>query len=569
MSNSSKFKCPQCLSDVVVSTELAGTRVKCPVCQAMLTVPLSIGHEQLFDDLFDDGASGGNPDRNDPGHGKIDDAVKRQENVSSDQATVDESRAETRHPVEVQFVGGNQVEADSVTHVSDGDAVSGIEFIDDVGSTSKSESDKSNDPFAYDDSKALHIDGVTDRLLVPGSFYFKCPVCDSHMKATENQLGQKVKCTDCHSEVVVTKPKEKPKQDVWRQAATLKTGEEDDLKLSDLVQRPKIDYPISPEYGLDEVQGDLLSPMSGPEGGGGTKSQPETTGTQPPRNRPSNRNTATVRPSTAATRPSSTAAAKPVAKAQPRAKAIELKQVLGFDFFGDVDFMLRTAVSVVFLTLGYTLEESVWRTWFADNGLNGGEKFVQLFPALVGSFGCFVVFCWFISVTFGVLMRSVANGNDRVGEWVGFAPSEWLGSFLIFAVSAWVALLPGVLLGYLAMKITGWFVLVPLGATVSFYLLLPIVLTSAFVNESVYNVFSQTVWESLNRDRDAWLAAYRLFVISAAIFVLGILIVFLPGLLFSLIGAVLQVVGITVYAILIGWQARVVTRRITKQGTAI
>ena len=69
---------------------------------------------------------------------------------------------------------------------------------------------------------------------------------------------------------------------------------------------------------------------------------------------------------------------------------------------------------------------------------------------------------------------------------------------------------------------------------------------------------------SLGDDFDSWFGAYKLFLIPAGLFLIGVLIVFLPGLFFSFIGAVLQVAGITIYGLLIGMQARNVTAGIIR-----
>ena len=563
MSKSPKFKCPQCLADVIVSADAAGTQVQCPVCNASLTAPLSIGHDALFDDLFDDPGE----DSSDQESGTFTHHIGDEDKLDlSDDPTVEESRSETKHPIPIEIPANATTEVESVIPISDVITISDeIDVVDEIQVIAgEQEQPSSSNPFDYDENKNIHIEGVTDGLLAPGSFFFKCPICDSHIKANEDQLGDKVKCSDCYSEIIVAKP-DKPKEiEPWRRPATLKSSDDDDdeFKLADPVDRPPVDYSISPEYGLDEVQGDLLTPLDEPELVSEpappvprNSSKPAKKPASPPRQRQ-------PREQLQQQTPRSTPPASQSIESKP--KAIRLQQLLEFNLVSDLDFILRTVVTIVFLTLAYTMEESVWKTLNLE-GLNGGEKFVRYFPALIGSFMCFVLFCWFMSVTFSVLMRSVANGSKQVEEWVGFAPSEWLGSFLIFAVSSWFALIPGSLLGYFAMKMTGWFFVVPLLASISFCALLPVVLISAFVNESVYNAFSPAIYGSLFQFPDSWLAAYKLFSIAGVLFLIGMLIVFLPGLIFSFIGSLCQVGGITLYAILIGLHARSITTSMSSE----
>lgn len=550
MSKSSKFKCPKCLSDVVVSPELAGTKTQCPVCDATLTVPLSLGHDSLFDDLFDedqgpaDDVNGESLSNDDPnGHAAT---------SGSGDATVDESRSETKSPNPLELARNPTLsESKAEVPISElvaPDAVSIADVAD------GDESPDALDPFSYDENKAIHIDGVSDGLLAPGSFYFKCPVCDSHMKGNENQLGEKVRCTDCYSDIPVVKPKKSDKEDAWRRPATLKTSDDDqELKLADPIERAPIDYTISPEHGLEEIKNDLLSPIVEPE----LASEPAPTIAKP-RDRKSGGRSGkkhTTLKTGAKQRSNATVNSR---ESEETRKPIQFKDAARFEFFGDLDLVLRTSVSVIFLTLFYAMEESVFRTLQMED-LDWGEKFMRYFPALIGSFVCFLLFGWFMAVTFSVLMQNAANGMKRVEQWVGFAPSEWMGSFLIFAISAWAAFLPGALLGYLMMKVSGMFFFMPVLACMSFCVMLPVFLISAFVNQSVYKVWSPEIVGSIGNDFESWFEAYKSFLVPAGLFFLGILIVFLPGLIFSFIGAVLQVVGITIYGLLIGMQARSVT----------
>ena len=259
MNRPNKFKCPKSLSDVVSTPDQAGTRTQCPTCQATLTVPASAGNDSLFDDLFDDdpSESGGNSGIHVDGSGE---------------ATVDESRSETKFPelaqpapkpspeIETDIPTSDLPELSEITEVeevvSEDDVSLDVEPMIDldvgsmVGETEKEiESEESKDPFAYDENKTIKIDGVGGKLQTPDSFYFKCPVCDSQINVVDDQIGETVECTDCFSEIEVVKPK-KSKPDPWQRPARMRSSDEDEeLKLAQPIERPAAVY-ISPDHAV-------------------------------------------------------------------------------------------------------------------------------------------------------------------------------------------------------------------------------------------------------------------------------------------------------------------------------
>ena len=186
----------------------------------------------------------------------------------------------------------------------------------------------------------------------------------------------------------------------------------------------------------------------------------------------------------------------------------------------DVDLVIRSVITVIFLTFSDTMSDYVWATLSRED-LQGGEAFVELVPALLGSVVCLVVAVWLLAITFSVVMSSFANGQDAVEEWVGFSPSEWVGSLAVVAVAVWAALLPGVLLGFVLWKVTGWFVLLPLLAAVSSFALLPLFIISSFYNESAVNIYAADIFESVAAQPDRWRGACKIMALAASFFCLA------------------------------------------------
>ena len=69
--------------------------------------------------------------------------------------------------------------------------------------TSK-KADEHKDPFEVDESAALRIEGITPP---ERSFSTPCPLCASLVYATTSQVGQKLRCHDCHTMVPIQAPK--------------------------------------------------------------------------------------------------------------------------------------------------------------------------------------------------------------------------------------------------------------------------------------------------------------------------------------------------------------------------
>ena len=125
-----------------------------------------------------------------------------------------------------------------------------------------------------DADQPLKIEGLEDAGPADSMVGVRCRVCDTLIYVQEDQLGQKVKCPECYSEVLAeqtaprkTTPAGFPQQPldhvVWtiEPSATNSSREaEDEYRLSEPVERPHVDIPS--HYGLDATSSDLLAPVS-------------------------------------------------------------------------------------------------------------------------------------------------------------------------------------------------------------------------------------------------------------------------------------------------------------------
>lgn len=597
----SEIQCPKCLGQVVVKQAQAGTRVECPGCNASLMAPESMPAESMFDDLFGDSAS--QPVDQTDGSSPSNDVSLDVPVSNAESETLDEEIAEdvgepreydSASIEELPSAGTTESARETQQPVADPDSWAAEtpepfdpmqEAVQALEPTELDELEEleptveHTDPFEYNENKPLRVDGVSPVIVSEDAFFMKCPVCESDLQTNKRELGNKVICTDCHSEITIAEPKSKKrKTDQWRKPATVKrtSDSDDEFKLADPVERPQPDMPLGADVGLDSVAGDLLAPRV-PEADPATTGANSPTKPRPKRQRkPEQGQTGSIQQQGArpfsqnapvgnATSKTGKTGAKPKVSAAAKKKlALQaedgldlpttLNSVSKLELFNDADLMIRTLVAVVFLTFSYTMLDSVWKTLNMTE-LNGGDRFIRYFPAAIGAFVCFAVVVWFMSVTMSVLMRSVANGDKRVREWVGFAPSEWLGSFIAFAFAGWAASVPGGMIGYIAMKLTGVFFLLPMGLAISMFALLPIFFISSFYNESAFNVFAPDILQTVSSAAEHWKSAYISYAILLAGFAIGILILFIPGLLFSFIGAAIQIVALSAFAVMIGLHA--------------
>ena len=578
----------------------AGTRIECPSCSASLTVPETLATESMFDDLFDGPSSepatapaSDSATLDSPSPDPAESFAAILEPASEDSEQEDSATA-AREPLEAKATGeANQPVASTAKDQPKPDAVAKLEAFDPLAEVAEvdqpaddaleelGQEPGGDDPFEYNENKPLRVDGISPIVVDNDSFFMKCPVCDSDLQTNKREIGNNVVCTDCHSEITIAEPeKKKRRTDEWRKAATVKTTSDSDdgFKLEAPVQRPQTEMPVGADVGLDSVAGDLLTPRAPEEDdsaldGSDTKS-PTQRRPKPSRLKPIDQANQTETPTGNQKRnvsPTTGAAStKPIASPRKRKAASQvggedlpptLNQISKLDLLGDVDLMIRTCVAIVFLTFSYAMFDSVWKT-LGMTELPGGERFVRYFPAAIGGFVCFAVVVWFMSITMSVLMRSVANGDKKVREWVGFAPSEWLGSFIAFAFAAWAASLPGGLMGYVSMKLTGAFFLLPLGLAISTFTIFPLFFMSSFYNESAFNIFAPDILQTISATSKTWKLAYISYAILLAGCAIGILILFIPGLLFCLLGAAIQVVVLSAFAVMIGLHANAIIKTI-------
>ena len=478
--------------------------------------------------------------------------------------------------------------------------------------------DTGKDPFEVDPDAPLKIEGLEAVGDVDQVFGLKCDVCDTRIHVNLDQVDSTVQCPVCFSNVAVTPPVKQPKSPSVQPESKTDAGDElalqDAGKLPPAEQEIEPGYGLEPvdkdllkPIARDEDQivdleildeGDEGKP---PEASYGIGSLPShaladedemrledlpdesqaksssdrsaglgnlQSGGQEDSPAPSAENAAS---STAVGARWREEPGRKVGSPSPQVSledgtgqsrvsdtslVSELRQLV--DWLSKVSknpqLIIATLVSLVLFTIGYSFFELFYGSL--------GDKEAGVEANIVGMIGYGFLGClfWlpgvvFFSITFSVLLRDSAEGDAEMDQWPDLAFSEWFVAFAFTAVSFWAASLPGLFFGsvlmFSAQTIIGFLIFVPFFV----FLVIPVCLVSALYNESVVNIFSIDIIKSF-ADRSAkWWQLYQVVLLLLLFFLVGTMVLYLPTIVFSFLGAVIQVVTALGLAAAVGLHA--------------
>ncbi len=429
------------------------------------------------------------------------------------------------------------------------------------------------DPFQIDPDAPLKIEGISESLARENAFGIKCPVCDTHLHALPDQIGSRIECPDCTSPIVVKRP-EKPKktQQRWKQYQPERSHirPDDQLTLSEPIERPKVDFDIDPTFGLESVTEDLLAPKKAAE---------ETA--QPTELRDANsRIEATVYLESHLSRHHSPENRNgndwkllndvnlQVKKQDPgevgQAETMNQRNRLlptslsfpEFDMgsltiaintmFRSPGLLWRGMVAWLLMGVGWAIMHEFANSFarlavakepsLGDWALNLFSRFLLGgIPFIAGT-----LLLWFVC---GYVFRDSAGGKRQVARWGVSGTSELSSTFLVFAFSYLIAGLP---LAFFPLLIT------PIR-----FLAAPPLLLAAWFNQSPFSIVSVDAFQTLKHDASQWKSFYSLMLVLAALSLVAGLLLMIPTFLllwvFSLAGMALTVLLTIAFAAVTGW----------------
>lgn len=560
--NTIEFECPRCLTAVTASADDGGKRIDCPGCQRSLLVPTQSTNQDLFDDLFDSQQ----PKRKtvEPDVSDVNPSTVKK---SKEDPTPTSRRPKSSKPVET---------------------VAPEKENDPLFSEAQSQTEstaiplETKDPFVVDHEAPLKIDGISDRISHESVFGIKCPVCDSHIHVTPDQIGSNVECPECFTSLPVKRPQESKKKPRWRQHQPEKSHirSDDELALSDPIERPKIDYNVDPSYGLDNVTDDLLTPRRSAddpdEQSEATSDDSPTENAEhapnadaPTQSKKSRRERleAARRRSLEKERSNPKMAANPEATAPAGQGSKDSAQFPEFGFgsllaavtkmFSSPGMLWRAIISWLLMGVGWAMMHEFTNSYLnadktdqpelGDWALNFFSWFVLGgLPFLMGTF-----LLWF---TCGFIFRNAASGKQQVANWGISGSSELSSTFLIFSFSYLVGGLPLLFL--------------PILITPFRFLFAPPLLLAAWFNGSPFAIVSVDAFQTIKDDATQWKSFYAfiamLVVLSLVAGALLMIRVFLLSWVFSLAGMAMFVPLTMAFAAVTGWHCGRVVQTLEK-----
>ncbi|MHB0957399.1 MAG: DUF4013 domain-containing protein [Pirellulaceae bacterium] len=296
--------------------------------------------------------------------------------------------------------------------------------------------------------------GPADRGTLHDEYAIKCPVCDTLLYATEDEIGQRMTCPDCYSQVEITRPRPKPR----RVNEVIDANFEGQLfSLSEPVPR---DIYHGTESGQD----------------------PKTFGEQALRD--------AERELDRKTEDSFELPASPLWTGL-------------FQFLADAAVLMRFLVSAALLG-GITKLSMATVAWSTAGG-------AEWFLALIGTTALVALTVLSVIVIGGTcltILQDTANGQDKVTQWPTGGPVEMVGDVLAFAFALFYSILPGLVVfgitGSLGMPLTTRWIF--LG--ISVYLFFPVVQMSILEADSLTTPLSRPIVTALRDEFLLWFTFY-------------------------------------------------------------
>jgi DNA-directed RNA polymerase subunit RPC12/RpoP len=358
-------------------------------------------------------------------------------------------------------------------------------------------------------------------------FGIECVLCGSRVYATLDQVGEQVKCPDCHSKVLVKPPK------TPIESAPVYESDDGDFKLSEPVEIPESAY----------LRREVVRPDRD-DGGADTGRADGTARRKTARER---RPGDAMRDQARDTLTKAQAELDEEERAKPKLPDQPFKTgVISFIF--DAAAMLR----LVLVTLaGHTAVASlvlafIWQD--AGPVQQFGAIFLFVVFTVLGLASAFIA-----SACCAAIIQETANGCDKLEQWPGMSISDWMmDSLYVFN-----SLFASVALGILPCLLVATTEITTLAGAVTGIALFPVFVLSAMEEGSPLGFASRPMWRSLQTASQLWLKFYLLSVALAfggllATYLLAVSLTvtggFLIGAFFS---AILVAIGM-VYCRLLG-----------------
>lgn len=474
-----------------------------------------------------------------------------------------------------------------------------------------------------DPDKPLRIEGLESESPSGDLASVRCRVCDSLVYIQPSQLGTKVKCPECYSEILAEQaaPRRSSSsafQNIQADTYVLNVEPaggksepeaEGEYRLSAPVERPKVDIPS--HYGLEPEKEDLLAPQQSsakqpaglPKGEGPVSAKPElpkpasaakqdatrSERRQEPvvtapkaeasekkgtssrdENQPTGQGAAGKLPPFWQQRP---AQPEPVVEDSTGTKLeISLEELTapGAGIMNWLNHMVQDAwfwvcfgIATLTLGFGYWCFDSVSH-WL---GTTGEKKLGAIVSSVLLGIPGLAAFLFGMALTVVVsalLFHLGGRKQPKLSDWTGYSFNDWAPAvgFVSFAFA--LAALPGLLLGILVALLSGSITALTILVALSVSLLAPLLVVGVCRSDSPFGVFDSKVFKLLSFEDVDWLKFLPGSLAAFFLFLIGTLFLLLNGLVWSTIGAAAQVAGWAIFGSLTGLYSGLMVEKVNQ-----
>lgn len=569
-----EFECQECNAKISVSSEKSGQRVICPECVRTVVVPENSVAVPLFEDLFDKETS----------ELKLSSIDAEEPNNSTPVPVPGPSPDDA--PEALTPSGGNGLELDDEDEA--GESLSNV--VDKA--LGKLPIEEESDPNA-----PLKIEGLEGLYGGYSAHSITCRICDSLIHIEAEKIGTTIECPECFTKISIDPPtKRKLQKPIWQETATAQTSDnatgnsdDDELKLSDPIEKPKID--IDPSFGLDGPSEDLLAPkkpLAAEQLSDELSLEPESD--QPtPSIVPSKKPTVSPKKPTAEQKnKSELPPIKTGRELSPKSRRERLEnankqqrlaeQGTVFSHRGSSDGAVsrdfpstdlgtqiksamralfakntiwRFAIAMLLMCAGEVFMESIYPSNISPEtelDSKGVERFFTLVTWLILGYGPYLIGWLTLIYTSAYIFRDTALGYTTVNSWKNNGFNELTSTLLVFGFSFVAA---GIIMLFVPVLI------LPMQL-----LLAPLLLTSVWYSRSPFNIVNIDAFQTNSATIQFWKSFYQLIAILviAALFS-GLLLFFrtfefMPhslNLVLTILGVFLNGLITTLFAAICGW----------------
>ena len=474
-----------------------------------------------------------------------------------------------------------------------------------------------------DPDQPLRIEGLESENPSGELASVRCRICDSLVYIQPSQLGTKVKCPECYSEILAEQaaPRrssssafQKMQADSYVMSVEPAGGKserdsDDEYRLSEPVERPKVEIPS--HYGLEPEKADLLAPLKPVAEQPATQpTSDDSKGTKPELSQPNSeskqaapRNERWKEPAVAATQAdgsekknsSSKAESRPAGHAttgklppywqqrpaQPEPVVddstgtkleigLEELTIPGQGILSWMTSMIQDSwlwicfgIATLTLGFGYWCFDSV-SYWLATAGEKKLGAIVSSVLLGIPGLAAFLFGITLTVVVAALLFHLGGRKQPKLSDWTGYNFNDWAPAvgFVSFAFA--LAALPGLLLGILLALLTSSITAMPILVALSVALLAPLFAVGVCRSDSPFGVFDSKVFKIFSFEDVDWLKYLPGSLAAFFLFLIGTLFLLLNGLVWSTIGAAAQVAGWVIFGSLTGLYSGLMVEKVNQ-----